>query len=68
MATRFSAQFDSRLSSILAKLAKEKGTTKNEILRRAVATYDFLEKEIKEDKTISVTTKDNQIVKQLIIP
>jgi predicted transcriptional regulator len=67
MASRLSVQFDDRLSKILEDIANEKKTSKTDILRRAIATYSALEKEITSDGIILVQ-KDGQVVKQLVIP
>ena len=64
---RLSVQFDNKLSNKLAQIAKEKGVSKTEIIRRAIATYDTLGEEINDDGKIMVV-KENKVVKQLIVP
>lgn len=60
---RLSVQFSASLNKMLKELAKEKGTTKTEILRRALATYKYLDDETKDgDSRIAIrSTKDNSI-------
>ena len=67
---RLTVQFDSNVSKMLQELANRKGTTKVEILRRALATYKHLDDEIfdNDSKRISVTSaKENKILKDVIL-
>ena len=63
---RLSVQFENNLSKKLGKLAKQKGTTKTEIIRRAIAAYSALNEEVQNDGRV-IIVKDDQIVKELII-
>lgn len=63
---KLSVQFDNVLSKEIEEMAKKKGTTETEILRRAIATYRALGKEIEGDGRITVI-RDNKIVKELTI-
>ena len=49
---RFTVQFDDEIEKILSDLAKTRKTTKAEILRRALASYSFLDKERQNKKKI----------------
>lgn len=63
---KLSVQFDNLLSKEIEEMAKKKGITETEILRRAIATYRALGKEIESDGRITVI-RDNKIVKELTI-
>ena len=62
----FGKDFDERLS----QLAKHKGTTKAEIIRRAVATYAFLaqQTEVEDGIKVSITDDEDQVLKDVILP
>ena len=62
----FGKDFDQRLS----QLAKAKGTTKAEIIRRAVATYAFLaqQTEVEDGIKVSITDDEDQVLKDVILP
>ena len=55
---------------LLKELATEKGTTKTEIIRRALAMYRYLDKETSDGtKRVSVTSaKTDKILKDVILP
>jgi hypothetical protein len=62
-----SVEFGKVLSKELKDIAKEEKTTETEVLRRAIATYGALKKEINRKGHITVV-RNNEIVKELIIP
>lgn len=67
---KLTVQFDNKVSKLLKELAERKGTTKVEIIRRALATYKYLDDETLEDsKRISVTSATtDKIIKDVILP
>jgi predicted transcriptional regulator len=67
---RLTIQFDRQIDKMLKELAERKGTTKVDILRRALAAYKYLDDEVFDDdgKRISVTSKENKILKDVILP
>lgn len=68
---KLTIQFDSQVNKMLKELAERKGTTKVDILRRALATYKHLDDEIFDDdsKCVSITSaKENKILKDIILP
>jgi predicted transcriptional regulator len=67
---KLNVQFDSKVNKLLQELADQKGTTKTEIILRALATYKSLNDETSDgDKRVSVTSaKENRILKNIILP
>jgi predicted transcriptional regulator len=63
---KLTIEFNDKMNQILEQLAERKGTTKVDVLRRAVALYDYLEDEQKEGR-VSIT-KNNNIVKDIVLP
>ena len=58
-----------KTDKLLTELAEEKGTTKTEIIRRALMTYKYLDEEVKDgNKRVSITTKNNETIKDVILP
>jgi predicted transcriptional regulator len=67
---KLTIQFDNKVSKMLQDLAERKGTTKVDIIRRALATYKYLDDEmLDDDKRVSVTSaKNDTIIKDVILP
>jgi len=67
---KLTVQFDSKVNKMLKELAERKGTTKMEIIRRALATYKHLDDEtLDDDKRVSVTSaSSDKILKDIILP
>jgi len=66
---KLTVEFNDKMSDILERLAEEKGTTKVDVLRRAVALYKYLDSEQKEDESKKVSiTKDGKAVKDIVLP
>ena len=67
---KLTIKFDDKINKILQDLAQRKDTTKVDIIRRALATYKYLDDEIlDEEKRISVTSaKEDKIIKDVILP
>ena len=58
-----------RLHDLLKQMAAEKGTTKTEIIRRALMTYKYLDDETKDgEKRVSITSKEDKSIKDVILP
>jgi predicted transcriptional regulator len=65
---KLTVEFNDKMNEILDELAKDKGTSKVEVLRRAVALYRYLDSEQKDgDKKVSIT-KDDKVVKDIVLP
>ena len=67
--SKLTVKFGDQMNKVLEELAAEKGTTKTEIIRRALATYKYLNDEIKDgDKRVSVTSANSKTIKDVILP
>ena len=64
---KLTVEFNDKMNDILEQLAEEKGTTKVDVLRRAVALYKYLDGEQLKDGRVSIT-RDNTIVKDIVLP
>jgi len=66
---KLTVEFNDKMNDTLEQLAEDKGTTKVDVLRRAVALYKYVESERKEDgsKKVSITQGDN-ILKDIVLP
>jgi predicted transcriptional regulator len=66
---KLTIRFGDKTDKLLTELAEEKGTTKTEIIRRALVTYKYLDEETKDgNKRVSITTKNNETIKDVILP
>ena len=67
---KLTVQYDNKINKLLKELAERKGTTKVDIIRRALATYKYLDDEtIDQDKRVSVTSvATDKIIKDVILP
>jgi predicted transcriptional regulator len=64
---KLTVEFNDKMNDILEQLAEEKGTTKVDVLRRAIALYKYLDGEQKDGSRVSIT-RDNTIVKDIVLP
>jgi hypothetical protein len=66
---KLTVEFNDKMNQTLEQLAADKGVTKVDVLRRAVALYKYLESEQKEgsNKKVSITEGDN-ILKDIVLP
>ncbi len=67
---RLTIQFGEKTDKLLRGLAKEKGTSMAEIIRRALITYKYFDNEIKDGTSgsISIISKEDKTVKDVILP
>ena len=66
---RFTIDIDDKFNDVLSELAK--GTTKADVIRRAVASYQYLKSETSElsaGKRISITDAAGNIQKDVVLP
>ena len=66
---RFTIDMDETFNNTLAELAH--GTTKADVIRRAVASYSYLKSQVptsSADKQISITDKHGNVEKVVILP
>jgi predicted transcriptional regulator len=61
---------DKQLDEALSELAARKGTSKAEIIKRALATYNFIscQAPANSNKKFSITTSDDKVLKDIVIP
>ncbi len=69
---RYTIDLDKRFDSRLAELAQQKGTTKAEIIKRALATYSVITGSVQapdnSDKKLSITNQDDKVLEDIVIP
>jgi hypothetical protein len=66
---KLTIQFGDQMSKMIKDLAAENGTKQTEIIRRALATYKYLSDETKDgDSRVSVTSKSDKTVREIILP
>jgi hypothetical protein len=67
--SRYTLEFNEGLEKALTDLATSKGITKADVLRRAIASYAYLNKEMnKSDHKVSITDQADKIVKDVVLP
>lgn len=66
---RMTIEFPDQINEILNQLAQKDQTTKADVLRRALALYNFVHKEAVEKKMkISITDDNDKILKDIVFP
>ncbi len=70
--TRMTLDLTEEVDELLKELAKKKGTTKAEVLRRAIGLYNYLVMQLegngKTGTKVSITTQDDTVLKDLVLP
>ena len=68
--TRYTMDLDTQLDEALSELAARKGTSKADIIKRALATYNFISGQVSgnSDKKFSITTSDDKVIKDIVVP
>jgi len=57
-----------QLDGVLNNLAEQSGLPKAQVVRRALALYNFLEDEKHAGRKLAIADDDDRIVKELVIP
>lgn len=68
---RYTIDFDDEFDKTLSELVKDtSASTKAEVIRRAVASYSYLKKQQRQndDLKVSITDKDNNVIKEIVLP
>jgi len=66
---RFTIDTDQQFDRNLDELVNMTGGTKADVLRKALATYKYLKTENQDSQNkVSITNKDNVVVKGVILP
>lgn len=66
---RLTIEFPDEADAILGKLAKDEHTTKREVVRRALAIYNYLNEEgvkMGSGRRVSITDKDGKVMKDIL--
>lgn len=66
---RMTIEFPEEGDKILRKLAEDEHTTKREVIRRALALYNYLHEEgvrMGSGRRLSITDSDNRVLKDVI--
>jgi predicted transcriptional regulator len=66
---RFTVEFPEDVDKMLGKLAESEKTSKREVIRRALALYNYLQESgVKAggDKKVSITDKQDKILKDIL--
>jgi hypothetical protein len=68
--SRFTLDFSPEFVTLLEGLAESKGLTKAEILRRAVASYSFLDGQTRSEpgRKVSITNQEDKVLKDVVLP
>ena len=67
---RLTIDVGSKIDARLTALAETKQTSKAEVIRNAIATYAYLDKEVNgpEGHRVAVADADGKVVKEVILP
>jgi len=65
---RYTIDLGDKFDKLLTDLAQSKEITKSELIRRAVASYAYLEEERASGKRISVVDDASKTVKEVVLP
>ena len=66
--TRLNLEVSPKMDDLLTELAREKSTTKADVLRRAVALYNYVETQLAAgDKTLAIAQND-RVIKDIVVP
>lgn len=68
MSTNYTVALGEKNEEMLETLAKQKGVTKAEVIRRAIASYFFLAQEEAQGRKIAVTGDGDRVLKELVLP
>jgi len=64
---RLTIEFPDKINDMLKELAKKDGTTKVDVLRRALALYNYVHREaITKEKKLSITDNEDKIIKDIV--
>ncbi|MBD3181168.1 ribbon-helix-helix protein, CopG family [Candidatus Poribacteria bacterium] len=64
---KLTVQFGDRINDNLEEIAKRKGITKSEVIRRALAMYMYVDDETKEGNKLTITSaEDDKVLKEIV--
>jgi predicted transcriptional regulator len=67
MTTRLSVNINDETADALKELAKDRGTSVTDIVRRAVAIYKFVEDETGSGKSLQLVDDDDRVTKVAVL-
>jgi predicted transcriptional regulator len=67
---RYTIDMGEDIDRLLSQLAATKGTTKSEIIRRALASYNYLITNAapEQGKKVSITDQEDRVLKDVVLP
>jgi Arc/MetJ-type ribon-helix-helix transcriptional regulator len=65
---RITIEFPEQIDAILKELSEKGHTSKVDVIRRALALYNYVNKEVKEkDLKLAVAGEDDKILKEIVL-
>ena len=65
---RITIEFPEQVDKILRDLAEQGDTSKVDVIRRALALYNYVNKEVKEkDLKLAVADEEDKILKEIVL-
>ena len=70
MSTRYTIDLNKEYDEKLSALAKEKGVSKADVIRRALATYTYITGQAPASgpNKVSITNQQDEVLKDLVLP
>ena len=64
---RMTIEFPKQVNEMLKELAKKGQTTKVDVIRRALALYNYVQREAKDkDRRLLITGDDDETIKEIV--
>lgn len=63
---RYTVDFPSPIMELLNNMASDLHTSKSEIIKQALALYSYVNKEVGDDRHLSIT-KGEEIIKEIVL-
>ena len=68
MMTRLTVDLSDRAEEIVSRLASDQGTTKVEVLRRALALYDYVQEQTSEGSKLALVGDGGDVKERIVFP
>ena len=70
---RYDMEVTDDFDKVLGRIAMEKGTTREDVIRRAVASYYFIQKELQpkeggKPRKLSITNEKDEVLQDIDLP
>jgi hypothetical protein len=66
---RLTLDMSPKMDDILTHLARGKSMSKAEVLRRAVALYNYVEEQLASGETsLTISNKQDEVIKEIVVP